>query len=159
VSATPWPRRRRLLLAWGLFVGFSLFVLFLGGSRFNAEETSGILSPLLQLLFPDLTASDRYLLHLKVRKTAHVIEYAVLGLLALRATLLTLRTAVARVAAVALLLATLVATTDETRQAFLENRTGSWRDVALDVSGAGVAVGLALAVRRVRRARAAATPP
>jgi VanZ family protein len=159
VNAAPWPRRRRLLVAWGLFVAFSLFVLFLGGSRFNAQETSGILAPLLQLLFPDLNASDRYLLHLKVRKVAHVIEYAVLGLLALRATFVTFRTAMARIAATALLLAALVATTDEIRQAFLENRTGSWRDVVLDVSGAGAAVGLALGLRRLLRARSRSAPP
>lgn len=158
-APSPDRRRRRLLVAWGLFVAFSGVVLFLGGARFDAAETSGILAPLLQWLFPDWSASDRYLLHLKVRKSAHLIEYAVLGLLALRATFVTFQTAIARIAAVALLLAAAVATTDEARQAFLENRTGSWRDVVLDVTGAGAAVGLALLLRRLRRSRSAGAPP
>ena len=91
-------RRRRARMAWGIVAGFSLLVLFLGSSRFNVAETGGILAPLLDLLFPDLDRSQRYLLHLKIRKTAHVIEYGVLALLALRAAFLTFRTATARIA-------------------------------------------------------------
>jgi VanZ family protein len=150
--------RHRVRIAWAIVGLFSLFVLFLGSSRFNAAETGGVLAPLLELLFPDLDASQRYLLHRKVRKTAHVVEYAVLALLTLRAAFITFRTATIRIAAVAVALAFVVAATDEARQAFLPERTGSLGDLVLDTTGAATAVALALLIRWLsRRFRGAST--
>jgi hypothetical protein len=73
---------------------------------------------------------------LVLRKLAHTTEYAVLGVLLLRAT--------GRVS-VAFVLATLYAVTDELHQSFVAGRHASPLDVAIDA--AGVALGLALASR------------
>jgi VanZ family protein len=152
-------RRQRVILAWVLVAAFAALVLWLGSARFDAEGTEGLLSPLLRFLFPDLSHSERYLLHVKVRKTAHAVEYGLLALLALRAAFLTFHTATARVASLALALAVVVATADETRQAFLPERTGSMADVLLDSAGAFAAIALALLIRRgTRRRRSADTP-
>ena len=144
-------RRQRVILAWLLVGAFSALVLWLGSARFDTEETEGILSPILRFLFPDLSHSERYLLHVRVRKTAHAVEYGVLALLALRAAFLTFHTATARIVAIALALAVLVASADETRQAFLPERTGSFGDVMLDTAGAITAIALALLIRRLLR--------
>jgi VanZ like family len=73
---------------------------------------------------------------LVLRKLAHAAEYAVLGLLLLRATERPL---------VSFALATLFSITDEIHQAFVPGRHASPLDVAIDATG--VAIGLALAVR------------
>jgi VanZ family protein len=73
---------------------------------------------------------------LVLRKLAHTTEYAVLGVLLLRAK--------GRVS-VAFVLATLYAVTDELHQSFVAGRHASPLDVAIDA--AGVALGLALASR------------
>jgi VanZ family protein len=74
---------------------------------------------------------------LVLRKLAHAAEYAVLGVLLLRA--------IGRPGA-AFVLATLYAATDEIHQAFVPGRQASPLDLAIDAAGA--AVGIALATRR-----------
>ena len=80
---------------------------------------------------------------LVLRKLAHMAEYAVLGLLLVRA--------VGReVPAVALGIA--YAITDEVHQGFVEGRHGAWYDVAVDA--VGVLVGVYVLGRAARRAPA-----
>lgn len=152
-SPTPRWRRPAALLAWAAFLAGAGVVLFLGSDEFSASTTHGFLTPVLQFLFPDLSANDRYLLHVRIRKSAHVIEYAILALLALQAVLLSLRSVIGRRVAVAFFLVLLVALFDESRQAFSDHRTGSFGDVLLDLGGAALALGLALWLRRIRLRR------
>ena len=149
-------RRPAALLAWAAFLAGAAMVLFLGSDEWNAQQTYGILTPILHWLFPDLNANERYLLHLRIRKTAHLVEYGILALLALQAVWLSVRSRTARVVLMALALVSIVAMVDETGQAFSDSRTGSVRDVMLDLTGAGIALALALWLRRVRLRRAAA---
>jgi VanZ family protein len=149
VSAAPrsrW-RERRVVVAWLLFAACAGGVLYLGGTDFSATQTHGILGPLINWLFPDWTADERYLFHLRVRKLAHPLEYGVLALVAFHAVFVTLETLIARITALALLLVLSVAATDELRQSFLATRTGAIGDVALDLLGAGVGLALAVAMR------------
>lgn len=139
-----------------------LVILGLGGAEFGAGQTSRYLLPLLRWLFPDLTVRSYYELAMGIRKSAHVVEYALLGALAFRALWLSLTRTnpFARAALLALGLAASVALADELRQSTLESRTGSPWDVALDVSAALAAIALALLWKRHagRRAPAAAEP-
>ncbi len=64
---------------------------------------------------------------LVLRKLAHLAEYAVLGVLLVRAT---------RRPAVAVLLAGLYAVSDEVHQMFVEGRVGAPLDCAIDTAGA-----------------------
>lgn len=130
----------RVLIAWLLFFAFSGFVLFLGSERFSHTTTVSLLGPLIDWLFPDWSRLERWQLHFRLRKLAHPTEYALLALLAFHAVFVTLETLLARITALALLLVLAVAATDELRQAFLQTRTGSLLDVALDLSGALVAL-------------------
>jgi len=140
-------REPRVMIAWLLFAACAGAVLYLGSSDFSAAHTHGILGPLITWLFPDWTANDRYLLHLRVRKLAHSFEYGVLALLAFHAVFVSLETLIARITALALLLVLSVAATDELRQTFLATRTGSFGDVALDLLGAAIGLALAVLVR------------
>ncbi|MGH0030594.1 MAG: VanZ family protein [Myxococcota bacterium] len=141
-------RRPRFWIAWGLFVGFAGMVLWLGGSHFSANHTAGYLGPLLQWLFPDMSAIDRYHLHVRTRKLAHSVEYGVLALLAFRAVYVSMEAVLVRIAGLAMVLVLLVAAIDESRQAFSPTRTGSVWDVGLDLLGAVLVLGFVLWWRR-----------
>jgi hypothetical protein len=121
-------------------------ILGLGGAEFGAAQTSRYMLPALRWLFPELSIRTYLVLIVWIRKIAHVTEYALLGWLAFRAVWLSFQqqNALARVALFALGLAAAVALTDEIRQSFLQSRTGSPWDVAIDVSGALIAIGVSL---------------
>jgi hypothetical protein len=76
---------------------------------------------------------------LALRKLAHAAEYAVLGLLLQRAL---------DHAWASFLLGAAYAVTDEVHQAFVPGRLGSPVDVAIDAAGVAVGVALALRLRR-----------
>ena len=140
--------KRRMAVAWLLFAGCAGLVLYLGSDDFSMSATTGMLGPFLDWLFPDWNALDRWHLHVRIRKLAHSAEYGVLALLAFNAVFASLETLLARIAALALLLVWGVAATDELRQAYSQNRTGSLGDVALDLLGALVALAFIVLVRR-----------
>src|SRR5258708_13891992 len=61
-------------------------VIFLGSTNLmSAEHTSRFIIPFLRWLKPDISAETLASIHFILRKCAHVGEYAVLGLLLLRA--------------------------------------------------------------------------
>ena len=124
-------------------------VLIMSGPQMSAENTGGILGPVLGWL--GLGPATIGIVHGLVRKSAHVTEYAVLGLLWRRAFIHAgvLRPAVA--AALALVVSVGCAVADETHQSFLAARTGAVSDVVLDSLAAMAAIaGLELLTRGVR---------
>jgi len=153
----PRPRwhRPRFWIAWGLFLACATGVLWLGSEDFGANYTAGYLGPLLEWLFPDKSALDRYYLHIRIRKLAHSSEYGLLALLAFRAVFVSLETLIARIVGLALLLVLLVAAIDESRQVLLPNRTGSIWDVGLDLLGAVIVLGFLFWWQRRREPRPA----
>jgi len=154
-TAQPPPSQAQVRVAWTLVLLCTALILFLGSAPFGAAtRSSARVLELLAWLLPDWNGGDRLRLYYSLRKVGHLLEYAVLGALAFRAVFLTLESALARTAALAMIIVLLVAVADETRQAFLEGRTGSAVDVGLDVAGALAAVGLAfLYVRQFARRR------
>jgi len=117
----------------------------LGSSGFQHDQTSRFIGPLLQWLFPDWNEPQLADLHGWIRKGAHVAEYAVAAVLTFRALWLTGRARTRLAAALpTLALVAGVAVADEMRQAALESRTGSPRDVALDFAGGLGGLGVAL---------------
>ena len=157
IARPPWIRSP-VGIAWALVALCVVIILFLGSAHFGtATRSSAHVLEFLQWLLPDWRPWERLRLYYNLRTFGHVIEYAVLGALAFRAVFLTLDTALARIAGLAMTLVLLVSVADESRQAFLDERTGSPLDVALDVSGALAAIGLAILYsRHVLRRR---TPP
>jgi hypothetical protein len=147
VSEQP-AKRTQALVAWLLVAACISLILGLGGAEFGAKSTSRYLLPMLRWLFPDLSIRTYLDLIVWIRKGAHVAEYALLGFLAFRAVFLTVHSALARIALLSLGVAATVAVMDEIRQTLLPERTGSAWDIALDVSGALAAIGLALWIKR-----------
>ena len=79
------------------------------------------------------------LVHFLVRKAAHLAEYGILGALLLRAVRDERKGWSVRWSAAAVLIAAVVASTDEWHQTLMPSRTGTVSDVVLDTVGAAVA--------------------
>jgi VanZ family protein len=146
----------RLLKYW-LPLFLWTIVIFCASTQLGApSHTSHYFRPLLHWLFPAITEEQFDLIHHAVRKTAHFVEYTILGVLAWRA--LHFDPAFASFPAkrqywLALLCCMLYASSDEFHQSFVPTRQPAVQDVLLDTSGS--AFGL-LAIWSFRRWRAAA---
>ncbi len=134
------------LRAWLPVAVWAGVITLFSSSWFSGEHTSSVLLPLLSALFPGVHPHDLARVHAAIRKSAHFIEYLVLGALTLRALLLQ-GTARARATVVAILLGALFAASDELHQAFVPTRTAAIGDVLIDAAGVVAGVGLRRLVR------------
>lgn len=159
-TRAPRRRRRRLAIAWGLVLGWAAVIWMLGSDPFSASSTSPGLLEWLGWLVSDLDPRSKYRLLVLIRKSAHFVEYAILAILAFRAALLSApRNPITTAIWVALFIVASLAGADEFRQAFSPVRTGSPRDVLIDLSGGTIAlVGAVLVARRTRPPRALMRP-
>lgn len=114
----------------------------------SGAHSSMIITPLVLWVNPDATPEQFELVHHLFRKAGHLSEYAVLGFLILRA----LRSSqkpgsplpAPALLAMALVIATAYAATDEFHQLFVPGRGPALTDVLIDSCGA--AAGLAVSV-------------
>lgn len=113
----------RLLKQWIPVFLWAGLILSSANDHFSADNSGGWLSR----LFGEVP----YVLHVLVRKSAHVVAYAILAALAWRAD---------RRRWVVLAVALAVASVDEWLQSRTMNRTGTPWDVVLDMFGAWLAV-------------------
>ncbi len=103
---------------------------------FSAENTSLIVEPLLRFLMPSISPEQIQLVHGLIRKSGHVTEYFILGILLFRAfrtdskELHGLRWALS-----SLVIVLLYAASDEFHQSFVSTRTASLFDVGFDALG------------------------
>jgi VanZ family protein len=106
----------------------------------SPEHTSRFIVPFLRWLNPNMSAEAIEQVHFCVRKTAHFVEYSMLGFLIWRVVHSAPALAAsgpARQFRLALLLAALYAATDEGHQMFVPSRHPAVLDVLLDTCGAG----------------------
>ena len=124
------------LQRWLPVVVWAAFISWFSTDAFSARSTNSYIDPVLRYLLGDLTPAGFRFFHSIIRKSAHMIEYAILGALTGRA-LTAPRTRVPR-AMIARTLAACAtyALLDEAHQALVPSRTGSGIDVLIDVTGA-----------------------
>ncbi|HEX7296850.1 MAG TPA: VanZ family protein [Pyrinomonadaceae bacterium] len=123
------------LLAWLAFISFA------SSGNFSASNTSLIIGPLLRWLFPDASPEALAVVHGSVRKVAHFLEYALLGLLAARAFRGSPKAAIrTRWFAISAALIVVYAFVDEYHQSFVPSRTGSIFDSFIDMAGGLTAI-------------------
>jgi VanZ family protein len=103
---------------------------------FSSEHTSRFIVPLLNFLFPWLSPQDVDMMHELTRKTGHVVEYFILGLLLFHAcrgdSSQVWRTRWAIYTVIGVIL---YAVSDEFHQSFVATRGASLVDVAIDSAG------------------------
>jgi VanZ family protein len=127
------PRRLR---KWLPVVLWTAVIFLFSTDLFSGENTAGVMSPLVQLLFPGLSAEDLVLVHFLIRKFAHFAAYFILALLLMRAlTEDNPRSPGIRRMILAIFLVTLYAISDEFHQSFVPSRGGSVIDVLIDMTG------------------------
>jgi VanZ family protein len=123
------------LRAWGAAGLWALLVWSLGDDGFSANRTSRVLGPLVAWLFPDLSDAATAQLLFTLRKTAHVVEYAILAGLSYRALRISWPADWRWMAPATVALVATLAGADELRQSLSDDRTGSVWDVLLDCAG------------------------
>jgi hypothetical protein len=119
------PMRRAKV--WAPVVIWAAVILLASGDLFSAAHSGDILHALLGRDIPGL-------IHIGLRKLAHLSAYGILGALAFRAA----RVDLPRPFLAAVLISLVVAAGDETHQSLISSRTGSPWDVGLDAVGACV---------------------
>lgn len=124
-------------MAYAPLVIWIVVILGLGSGLGAVNETSRFIRPLLEFLFPSAAPETLSTLHGYIRKGAHLFEYAMLAILAMRA----FRAFQQRVF-IALGVVFIVASIDELNQSFNTARTGTPFDVLVDLVGGLVGLGL-----------------
>ena len=125
-----WLRHRWPLFAWAAVIWI------FSTSWFSAGRTAPLILHLLRWFLPHAPPDTLDLIHSSIRKSAHVVEYFIFGLLTLRAIRGERREWHLRWAIVAVAIAAGYAATDELHQAFVPTRGPSMYDVLLDTVGA-----------------------
>jgi VanZ family protein len=124
------------LLRWVPVVVWAAFISWFSTDAFSARSTNSYIDPVLRWLFGDLTPAGFRLAHSVVRKSAHLIEYAILAMLACRAQTAPRAPIARNLALRTLAVCAAYALADEAHQALVPSRTGSVVDVMVDVTGA-----------------------
>jgi VanZ family protein len=147
---------RRFITHW-LPLLFWMVVIFGASTGLGSpEHTSLFVRPFLLWLNPHMSEETIELVHHCVRKTAHAVEYAVLGFLIWRVVRSSAAMALhppARHFRLALLLAALYAATDEAHQLFVPTRNAAVADVLLDTCGAAFGLAVTWCVLRLRKSK------
>ena len=141
--------------AWLPVIVWVALIAWLSGDGFSDERTADWLARWPVLAWLGLTPAVIAPVNLILRKSAHLVEYAILSMLSYRALGATGTRSPSWRALGALSLALACAALDELHQSATLSRGGSLHDVVLD--GAGAVAGALLAVRG-RRGRAERVP-
>ena len=136
-EALPHSRLLAMALYWGVVVVWMAIISLFSTEPFSAANTSRYLDPVLRYFFPHITPAQFIFWHFVIRKSAHFVEFFVLGALAYwasrRGRLPPWRAAWMLQA---LALAVVYSLVDEAHQAFVPSRTPSLYDSGIDSLGA-----------------------
>jgi VanZ family protein len=144
--------RRGLISAYAPVFLWVAVIFFLSSDSGSMTQTSRFIRPLVLFFFPDISEASLQIIHAAVRKSAHVIEYAVLALLVLRAVWTSQIEVLRRYRfVIPLIFVVVIASIDEFNQSFSSARTGTFQDVIFDAAGGTIALLAAWLVTRARR--------
>jgi VanZ family protein len=143
---------QKLAKYWLPTISWLGLIFWFSTETFSDDHTASMVKEILAFLFPAISDEAFLLIHMFLRKAAHVTEYFVLSLLLFRA----LRGgSVAswnwRWSFLSLVVVVLWAAADELHQSFVPVRTASIVDVGIDITGgilAQLVIGLAYRYRK-----------
>jgi VanZ family protein len=141
--------KNNLIKAWIAAILWLIVIAIESTAWLSSHNTSRILFPLLHFLF-GIDWQRFEVWHFFIRKSGHVVGYAILCILLFRAWRETLPAMndsqwTVRWASIAILGTAIVASLDEWHQSFIPSRTGKWQDVVLDTC-AGVAAQILIVI-------------
>ena len=135
-AGDPWHRTVSHASRWLPPLAWMTVIWWFSSARWSAEQTGGVLMPLLHWLLPGATGSQLATMHALGRKLAHVTEYGILAALWYRAIVGGGRASGATAGWAAIAISVAWAIVDEAHQATIPSRTGSATDVGIDGAGA-----------------------
>jgi VanZ family protein len=143
---------RNFIKYWLPVVFWMAIIYWMSTETFSSENTFSWLEMVLGLLIPKISSQELSLIHVVIRKAAHVVEYFVLGLLLFR----TFRGNSPlpwkwRWSFFAVIAVALWAAGDEFHQSFVSTRTASAVDVGIDTAGGILAQFVAALWHRCRK--------
>jgi VanZ family protein len=124
------------LRPWFLVLVWAAAIFAFSTDSFSSDNTQGVVVGILHTLLPSAPAETLLTMHTFLRKSAHVGEYFILGLLLFRAIRAPKQGWRFRWACIAILLAAIYAASDEFHQIFVPSRGPAVADVLLDTAGA-----------------------
>jgi VanZ family protein len=129
----------------------------LSTDTFSSERTSALIIPTLHWLIPHASNETLLLIHAVIRKTAHLTEYFILGILLYRALRGDERGWNLKLAVWAIAIAAAYASLDEFHQSFVSSRTASPWDALIDTVGA-FAAQIVLRLWNIRKVNVTSDP-
>ena len=148
---------RSLRHAWPVILWAATIWIF-STDWFSEAHTSHFIVPFLHWILPRASEDTIELIHLVIRKSAHIAEYFVFSLLALEAIRGDRKGWNWRWGIIAIVIAAAYAATDEFHQEFVPSRGPSVIDAMIDTLGAALAQ-LVMAWWTIRRSRRSAPKP
>ena len=128
------------------------FIFWMSTETFSSENTVSVVETILRFLAPKISSQEVDLIHALIRKSAHVVEYFILGLLLFRAFRGgSIGSWKWRWSFFALIVVILWAASDEFHQSFVPTRTASVVDVAIDTAGGIIAQFVGILWHRYRK--------
>lgn len=127
----------KLFIKYWLPVALWMGLIFwMSTDTFSSDNTSSVVAKLVTFLLPAISSQELDLVHVLIRKAAHVTEYFILGLLLFRA----FRGGSSaswncRWPFFAFIVVVLCAVSDELHQFFVPAREASYVDVGIDTAG------------------------
>ncbi len=127
---------RKKVQYWFPVVLWIGFIFWMSTGMFSAENTYLFFEPLLRFFAPSISEKEIAVIHIILRKVAHVTEYFISGILLFRA----FRNGSDKKrewiwAFFSLLAVIIIAASDEFHQSFVSTRTASLVDVGIDIMG------------------------
>jgi len=144
---------RKKIQYWLPVVLWIGIVFWMSTEIFSAQNTSLFFEPLLRFFVPTISQKNIVVIHMLMRKLAHITEYFISGVLLFRA----FRNGSENRrewlwALSSLLIIAIVAGSDEFHQSFVVTRTASVVDVCIDIFGGLLAQGVSVfSFQRQRR--------
>jgi VanZ family protein len=137
---------------WITSAVWAVLISILSTDSFSSEHTSGFIIPALRWIFPHASMDTLVVMHVVIRKSAHLTEYFILGIFLFLAQRGANHGWRLRWAIWAIVMCAGYASLDEFHQSFVPSRTASPWDSLIDTTGATVAQVAAWIWYRARKA-------
>jgi VanZ family protein len=136
---------------WIPAIGLAILISVFSTQYFSSEHTSHLILPVLRWLFPSATAHTLRLLHVGIRKAAHITEFGVFSVAVFHGVRGDRQGWRPEWALVTLFIAVCYAGLDEWHQSLVPMREARLRDVLIDSTGAVLAQALVRGYLKLNR--------